>query len=487
MSENSLIIDNDDAKNALIINDLHEHDQLFNSSAIRFGCFRSIFLSHFDDYLIKRSRANKRGLTKVIIGLRSMNRVVIYNRHTPHNIKEDVRSEIELFMTHMTNTILKMNESENEPQTLITCEHALVNLVNKFVYHEVVRQDILIKAKAIQECYTATTRKMGEYIFKKTGRKLSQIGKQLFIFDDDVINDLTGIEANELRRDVIINQRSKLTELLDLLELGSIEELTCQWSRVHSMLDNYRQFVKKRNEFVDTVNPLVRMMCNRALNKGRYFHDKQELKETLVHSCLKKLLANIFMYIPDNSYTTFAFPHITQEIKKELNQVGMIALPAKFKLMQGKVIEAGKDPVKVWCELRALEVLKRSEPSTDWTVELIMHCRFGNVISQSIHADNDDDDSFELSLTSNNNPEEELRNEQLKNMLTAELNKMPDDIRKGLLEYFSNSSDSFNVSKQSLVNNGDNGAVSNYRLKKVIQGLRDRFGDDYLNFYDSLI
>lgn len=486
MSEDSLIIDIDDAKNAVIIAVLHEHDQLFNSSAIRFSCFRNIFLSHFDEYLIKRSRANKRGLTKVIIGLRAMNEVVIYGRNTPMKIKEDVRSEIELFMTHMTNTILKMNESEGEPQTLIICEHALVNLVNKFVYHEVVRQDILKKAKAIQQCYTATTRKIGAYIYKKTGRKLTQIGKQLFTFDDDVISDLTGIEANELRKEVVLNQKCGLTELADLLELGSIEELLSQWTRVHCMLDHYRQFIDKRNDFVRTVDPLVRMMCNRALNKGLYKHQKQELKETLIHSCLKKLLANIFLYNPNNEYTTFAFPHIKQEIKKELNQVGMIALPATFLSMQGKVIEAGKDPDRVWCELRALDVLKKTEPGTDWTIELIMHCRFGNIISQSIHADNDDDESFELSLASKSDPEKELWNEQLKDMLTKELNKMPDDLRKGLLEYFSNSSDSFKVSKQGLVNNNDDGEVSNYRIKKVILELRKKFGDDYLGFYAAI-
>lgn len=477
MSSKGTIIENDNATKELLIEQLHERDQLFNSSAIRFSCFRNIFLAHFDEYLIKRSRANKRGLTKVIIGLRAVEHVVIYSRETPKAIKEDVRAEIELFMTHMTNTILKMNESSDEPQTLITCEHALVNLVNKFVYHESVRSDILIKALEIKNSYIKNARRIGAYIYKRSGRKIEAIGKLIFTFDKRYIKELTGIDADELKKDIVNQHMSELTELADLLELSSIEDLIGSWGTLNSMIDNYIATNNSRNAFVKSVEPLVTQLCNRALNKRQYSHNRSDIRETLVQSCKSKLLSNIFMYVPNNSYTTFAFPHIQQEIGKELKQNNLVALPAKYRLLQKPVIEAGKHPTKEWCGLRAMEKLKVSHPNVEWTMELIVHCRFGNVIAESIHRDDEDESSFDYPIISNNNPETELRNTQLIEMLMAELNELPEDFRKGLLEYFSDNSDSFSISKSSLVDPNNFSDTSHYRIKKFIIELRKKFDD----------
>lgn len=478
MENNAVIISNTDDENEKLIAELHENDQLFNSAAIRFECFRGIFLDHFNEYLIKRTRANKRGLTKVIIGLRAADKVVIYNRNTDKAIKENLRAEIELFMTHMTNIVLKMKESGDEPDTLRLCEHNLVILVNKFVYHEALRDDLLKKAKEIKKQYLTVARGISNTVYQYTERKIPGIGKSIFMDEDVFIEDLTGVDALIIKEHVMNTKRRELTELVDLLELGSVEELISIWSRVNTMVDQYETFVAKRNSFVDTITPLVRKMCSKSLNRPQYQHQRRELSDILVNSCVHKLLANIFMYIPDNRYTTFAFPHIKQEIKKELEQLGMVVLPAKYRLLQGPVIEAGKHPTRVWCEMQALETMKKQHPDTPWSIEIIQHCRYGNIISESIHADDDDEQSYEMNLTSGNNPENELRNEELHGKLMEYLSQLPKSERDGLMEFFSNSSDRITSSKFNLVSDDSAQGLSPYKIKKCIQELRVKFNHD---------
>lgn len=462
-----------------IIAELHELDQLFNSSAIRFNCFRSIFLEHFDEYLIKRARANKRGLSKIIVGLRTPNCVIPNSRSTDAKIKDNVKAEIELFMTHMTNTMLKMNESYDDSHIVKLCEHSLVQLVNKFVYHEEVRLDIIKKAEEIKVCYAETARAIGKEVYKHTGRKLSGIGFKLFNCGDSVIENATGMDVKELRQKVVLSANKNLLKFANILELQSIDELVVNWRRVHSMLNNYNSYIGKRNAFVETIEPMVMKKCYEALKKPQYESNRHDLCGLLIHTCTSKLLSNILQYNSSNAYTTFAYPHIEQEISLELAKQSMISLPAALKRLQGPVIEAGKCEDGSWCPHQAKEVMKSSHPKMFWTLELIEHIRFGVVKSQSINIEIDDEEPHEIQLASESNVEEELQSKQLLSMLMKEMSCWPDNHRQAIIEYFSKNSDDFTVSKSSLVKKKEP-IISDYMVKRLINELRNKFNNSGL-------